>query len=208
MPRGCGYMADQFSRLVLIALTHGVAIRDLSVASGAMAFVAAVSMLPLSFFEHSRSPRPSAIRCSFLFLATLFDIVQTRTAWMSAVQWPQSTDPRLLIACVVLKAVPLLLLESRHKTRWIRWDDKDTGIVLNLFSQDTTIIDVELPLAYLNVILAIAAAVGMAIVSALGSPYLAISYPFLMALLWFIQKFYLRTSRQLRLLDLEAKSPL
>lgn len=84
----------------------------------------------------------------------------------------------------------------------------DTGIVLNLFSQDTTIIDVELPLSYLNVILAIAAALGMAIVSALGSPYLAISYPFLMALLWFIQKFYLRTSRQLRLLDLEAKSPL
>lgn len=109
---------------MLIASTHGIAIRDLSVASGAIAFVAAVSMIPLSFFEHARSPRPSAILCSFLFLTTLFDIVQTRTSWLTAIQWPQSTDARLLTACVVLKAVPLLLLESRHKTRWIRWDDK------------------------------------------------------------------------------------
>ncbi|KAH0123887.1 hypothetical protein KCU67_g17790, partial [Aureobasidium melanogenum] len=37
---------------------------------------------------------------------------------------------------------------------------------------------------------------------------MAISYPFLAVLLYFVQKFYLRTARQLRLLDLEAKSPL
>ncbi|KAG9554448.1 putative ABC multidrug transporter, partial [Aureobasidium melanogenum] len=41
-----------------------------------------------------------------------------------------------------------------------------------------------------------------------SSPYMAISYPFLAVLLYFVQKFYLRTARQLRLLDLEAKSPL
>jgi hypothetical protein len=41
-----------------------------------------------------------------------------------------------------------------------------------------------------------------------SSPYLAISYPFLVILLYVVQKFYLRTARQLRLLDLEAKSPL
>lgn len=40
------------------------------------------------------------------------------------------------------------------------------------------------------------------------SPYIAITYPFLIAVLFCIQKFYLRTSRQMRLLDLEAKSPL
>lgn len=41
-----------------------------------------------------------------------------------------------------------------------------------------------------------------------SSGFFAISYPFLGALLYIVQKFYLRTSRQLRLLDLEAKSPL
>lgn len=41
-----------------------------------------------------------------------------------------------------------------------------------------------------------------------ASPYLGISYPLLGMLLYILQMFYLRTSRQLRLLDLEAKSPL
>jgi ABC-type multidrug transport system fused ATPase/permease subunit len=37
--------------------------------------------------------------------------------------------------------------------------------------------------------------------------YLAISYPFLVVLFFYIQRGYLRTSRQLRLLDLEEKAP-
>lgn len=41
-----------------------------------------------------------------------------------------------------------------------------------------------------------------------ASTYSAISFPIVLIVLYFIQKFYLRTSRQLRLLDLEAKSPL
>ena len=41
-----------------------------------------------------------------------------------------------------------------------------------------------------------------------SSPYLGISYPLLAALMYVVQRFYLRTSRQLRLLDLEAQGPL
>ena len=41
-----------------------------------------------------------------------------------------------------------------------------------------------------------------------SSAYLAIAYPFLGAILYVVGRFYLRTSRQLRFLDLEAKSPL
>jgi len=41
-----------------------------------------------------------------------------------------------------------------------------------------------------------------------GSVYAAIAFPVILLALYFIQKFYLRTSRQLRFLDLEAKSPL
>ena len=41
-----------------------------------------------------------------------------------------------------------------------------------------------------------------------ASSYAAIAFPILLVAVFFIQKFYLRTSRQLRLLDLEAKSPL
>lgn len=84
----------------------------------------------------------------------------------------------------------------------------DTGVITNMFSQDMTLIDHELPIAVTNLALDICNALGMAAVIASSSPYLAIAYPFLFAALCSIQKFYLRTSRQLRLLDLEAKSPL
>lgn len=42
----------------------------------------------------------------------------------------------------------------------------------------------------------------------LGSTWMASTIPALLLALYFIQKFYLRTSRQMRLLQLEAKSPL
>lgn len=84
----------------------------------------------------------------------------------------------------------------------------DTGTITNLFSQDTTIIDSELSMYLLNVVANTATIIGSGLVIALSSPYLAVSYPFLIAVGYCIQMFYLRTSRQLRLLDLEAKSPL
>jgi len=43
---------------------------------------------------------------------------------------------------------------------------------------------------------------------AVASPFAAISFPIVGISIYAIQKFYLRTSRQLRFLDLEAKSPL
>jgi ATP-binding cassette subfamily C (CFTR/MRP) protein 1 len=84
----------------------------------------------------------------------------------------------------------------------------DTGVVTNLFSQDMTLIDHELPIALTNLVMDICNAAGMAAVIASSSPFLAIAYPFMFIILYVIQKFYLRTSRQLRLLDLEAKGPL
>ncbi|KAF2421108.1 ABC transporter [Tothia fuscella] len=84
----------------------------------------------------------------------------------------------------------------------------DTGLVTNLFSQDLNLIDNELPMAVTNLALDVCNALGMAAVIATASPYLAISYPFIFVLLYTIQRIYLRTARQFRMLDLESKSPL
>ncbi|KAG8161139.1 hypothetical protein KVR01_009403 [Diaporthe batatas] len=84
----------------------------------------------------------------------------------------------------------------------------DTGTVTNLFSQDMTLIDGRLPMALSNMSLYVFSSLGQAAVIATSSPYLAITYPFLFGLVYVIQKFYLRTSRQMRLLDLETKGPL
>jgi ABC-type multidrug transport system fused ATPase/permease subunit len=84
----------------------------------------------------------------------------------------------------------------------------DAGIVTNLFSQDMTLIDGELPFAMVNLSLEVFQVIGMGAIIAASSPWIAVTYPMLVLILWVIQKFYLRTSRQLRLLDLEAKSSL
>ena len=41
-----------------------------------------------------------------------------------------------------------------------------------------------------------------------GSVYAAVAFPVVLLALYLVQWFYLRTSRQLRLLDIEAKAPL
>lgn len=84
----------------------------------------------------------------------------------------------------------------------------DVGKVLNLFSQDMNIMDTQLPRMTNNMCFSLSTAVGQAVVIALSSAWLALSYPLFLALLWGIQRVYLPTSKRLRLLDLEAKTPL
>ena len=51
------------------------------------------------------------------------------------------------------------------------------------------------------------ATIAQVALTCVASGWLALAIPGLIALLFFLQKYYLRTSRQMRLLDLEAKSP-
>ncbi|KAH8593398.1 putative ATP-binding cassette transporter [Bisporella sp. PMI_857] len=84
----------------------------------------------------------------------------------------------------------------------------DLGTTLNRFSQDMTIIDVELPNALVDLSLSVGLAIMGAVLMCLSAGYFAATMPAVFLIVWVLQKFYLRTSRQMRLLDLEAKSPL
>ena len=84
----------------------------------------------------------------------------------------------------------------------------DTGVTLNRFSQDLQLIDMDLPITALNFFVTFVLCVAQVIIIGVSSVYAAASFPFLFLALYFVQRFYLRTSRQLRFLDLEAKSPL
>jgi ABC-type multidrug transport system fused ATPase/permease subunit len=128
----------------------------------------------------------------------------------------------LLIGCFVIAGMTVLLVfikesgAALHETALstvinapLRLFTKtDTGILTNYFAQDMTLIDGEMPLALVNLILDIFGVLGMAALLAASAPWLALAYPFMTAVLWVIQSFYLKTSRQIRLLDLEAKAPL
>ncbi|RPA78129.1 putative ABC multidrug transporter [Ascobolus immersus RN42] len=84
----------------------------------------------------------------------------------------------------------------------------DTGVTINRFSQDLQLIDMELPVAALNTFATFVLCIAQMALIAVASVYAAIAFPAVIATLFGIQKYYLRTSRQLRFMDLEAKSPL
>lgn len=84
----------------------------------------------------------------------------------------------------------------------------DTGVTLNRFSQDMSLVDMALPGALLSVTMAFFNCIAQLGLIATGSSYMAITIPFALGVIWAIQHVYLKTSRQLRYLDLESKSPL
>ncbi|CAI7603846.1 hypothetical protein PCG10_001957 [Penicillium crustosum] len=84
----------------------------------------------------------------------------------------------------------------------------DSGSILNRFSQDLQLIDMELPIAAINTVATFFLCLAQMALIGVSSKYAAISFPFVLGILFLIQKMYLRTSRQLRYLDIEAKAPL
>ncbi|KAA8575989.1 hypothetical protein EYC84_006152 [Monilinia fructicola] len=84
----------------------------------------------------------------------------------------------------------------------------DTGTTTNRFSQDMSTLDGDLPYAIIDLSMSIVQAIMGAVLMSLSAGYFAATIPVVGLGVWVLQKFYLRTSRQIRLLDLEAKSPL
>ena len=83
-----------------------------------------------------------------------------------------------------------------------------TQLTFHRFSQDLNVIDNDLAYALIDLALSSVTAIMSAILMCLSASYFLATMPAALVSLWILQKFYLRTSRQIRLLDLEAKSPL
>jgi ABC-type multidrug transport system fused ATPase/permease subunit len=84
----------------------------------------------------------------------------------------------------------------------------DSGVILNRFSQDMAVIDYQLPIAVLQTVSTIFEVLWSLAILCYAAYYLAAFVPVLAVVVYAIQKFYLRTSRQIRILDLELQSPL
>ncbi|KAF6825097.1 ABC multidrug transporter [Colletotrichum plurivorum] len=85
---------------------------------------------------------------------------------------------------------------------------KDTGDLINRFSQDLSHIDRDLPVALFMTCLAVLNCTAGAALIMVGAKYLAAAIPVCLIALYCLQAFYLRTSRQMRFLDLQAQAPL
>ncbi|KAF2157808.1 ABC transporter [Myriangium duriaei CBS 260.36] len=84
----------------------------------------------------------------------------------------------------------------------------DTGTTLNRFSQDLQLIDMELPAAIFGVATCLSYALAQLVIMSVQMKYMTATLPFLALVFYVLQRFYLRTSRQLRLLEIEHKAPL
>ncbi|KAF4959656.1 hypothetical protein FGADI_1579 [Fusarium gaditjirri] len=73
---------------------------------------------------------------------------------------------------------------------------------------DIGMVDNQLPLGLVVTLASFFGAIAKAGLLASSNPYIAATFPLLGAVYFYLQRGYLRTSRQLRLLDLEEKAPL
>ncbi|KAK1724964.1 P-loop containing nucleoside triphosphate hydrolase protein [Colletotrichum acutatum] len=101
-----------------------------------------------------------------------------------------------------------ILLEKTLRAPLSFFAATNTGSIVNRFSQDIQLIDAELPISLLNVAANGLICIAQALMIIPASYQVIAVFPFLGGILWVIQRFYLRTSRQLRFLELEAKAPM
>lgn len=84
----------------------------------------------------------------------------------------------------------------------------DSGVTVNRFSQDLRLIDMELPQSLFSVSTTTASLLAQFILVCVVAKYMTAFLPVLGIIIYLIQFVYLRTSRQLRLLDIEQTAPL
>ncbi|KAK3319769.1 ABC transporter [Cercophora scortea] len=100
------------------------------------------------------------------------------------------------------------LLTATLRAPFRLFTSTDNGELLNRFGEDMELIDMDLPGTALNYTSTAVSCLAQVIILAIFSRSLGIAVPFIFALLYLLQRFYLQTSRQMRLLMIEAKAPL
>ncbi|KAJ5117114.1 hypothetical protein N7526_011223 [Penicillium atrosanguineum] len=80
----------------------------------------------------------------------------------------------------------------------------DTGVLVTRFSQDMRLVDMILPRGFISTGFQFFGAIAQGATAIASLPYLAAALPIIIAVLYLIQRFYLQTSRQLRLLEYVA----
>ncbi|KAL7903374.1 multidrug resistance-related protein [Trichoderma sp. TUCIM 5745] len=76
------------------------------------------------------------------------------------------------------------------------------------FSQDLRLVDIDLPVSLAIFLFDVTTCIGVTGLAVGAVSYFAAALPFIIVILLIIQRFYVRTSKQLRILEIEHKAPL
>ncbi|MGI4815732.1 MAG: ABC transporter transmembrane domain-containing protein, partial [Janthinobacterium lividum] len=85
--------------------------------------------------------------------------------------------------------------------------ETDTGVTLNRFSQDMQLVDRSLPQSAMMIGMQGCKLIAQSVLLFSAETFMACTVPLLVGTIYLLQKVYLHTSRQLRFLDLESRSP-
>ncbi|KAK2675775.1 AAA ATPase domain [Fusarium oxysporum f. sp. vasinfectum] len=138
------------------------------------------------------------------YLGTYAALQVTAVIWFAVIIW---------FVIVLVAAKSGITLHKRLLSTVIRaplslFTTTDLGSITTRFSQDIGMVDNQLPLGLVVTLASFFGAIAKAGLLASSNPYIAATFPLLGAVYFYLQRGYLRTSRQLRLLDLEEKAPL
>ncbi|KAJ5279061.1 hypothetical protein N7478_004433 [Penicillium angulare] len=102
-----------------------------------------------------------------------------------------------------------VLLETTMRATTSYLTSTDIGTTTNRFSQDLELIDDELPSALELTVNAILSCIFEGFLVFVGSNYIiAATIPLCALVIYYVARYYVKTSRQVRLLDIETKAPL
>uniref|UniRef100_A0A182M895 ABC-type glutathione-S-conjugate transporter n=1 Tax=Anopheles culicifacies TaxID=139723 RepID=A0A182M895_9DIPT len=117
----------------------------------------------------------------------------------------------LLISLGCLKAAKEShnkLLESSLRMPMSFFDTTPLGRIINRFSKDVDVVDNVLPVTIRAWLLFLFSVIGVFIVIGLSTPIFLAIVPPLMVIYYFVQRFYIDTSRQLKRLESVTRSPI
>ncbi|PSR92117.1 P-loop containing nucleoside triphosphate hydrolase protein [Coniella lustricola] len=128
----------------------------------------------------------------------------TLTAWVSTNGIMISTF--LMMAVKSGLGLHDLLLVTVMRAPLSYFSNVEMGSLLNRFSQDIQLIDGDLPTAFSSLVVQIAKLSVQVALLLTVQRLMLLAMPFCLLVVYIVQRFYLMTSRQLRLLDLESRS--
>ncbi|KAF7887524.1 hypothetical protein EAF00_009818 [Botryotinia globosa] len=135
---------------------------------------------------------------TYLILAIGNGVMYGCTAWIMFLKLVPESAPNL----------HLILLDVVMNAPYSFFTKTDIGTILNRFSQDMTLIESQLPTGAMCTLMYCLWTIGSLCLISLGSAWMAITIPAVLMTLICIQRVYLRTSRRLRAIELELRSPI
>ncbi|KAI1318298.1 putative ABC transporter [Xylariaceae sp. FL0255] len=160
------------------------------------AFFITAPQLWLQLWTQNREGSVSFYVSGFLFLSAMSWLSTSAQMWAVLIRLAPRSGSRLHRRLLdIMARAPLSYFSST-----------DIGSILNRFSQDIQLVDKQLPSGLQTMLTQIFKLLMQIITLCIAEKWLALSLPISTLIVYLVQKVYLRTSRQLRFLELEARA--